>query len=210
MRWILEVAYIGATTSWRWLLGSAAVAGVLIVLLFGIGVIGDDEVEGGLNEPSESASITPTPADNPTTKSEESISNSSTVQLARFISVPILATRAENIGSLEFELVYDKTKVELSEVKPGILSEDALIDSGSPEPGRLWAGIIDANGITGSGSVAVVKFKVKDNVEGTMALSLKSIAAYDANSMVDIITGTSPGAFNISESGTLSPIMTFH
>ncbi|GIT02361.1 MAG: hypothetical protein CM1200mP27_09860 [Chloroflexota bacterium] len=108
----------------------------MIGLLFGIGVIGGDEVEGGVNEPSESASITPTPAGNPTTKLEESISNSSAVQLARFISVPILATRAENIGSLEFELVYDKTKVELTEVKPGILSEDALIDPGFP-PGNL-------------------------------------------------------------------------
>ena len=85
MRWILEVAYIGATTSWRGLLGSLAVAGVLIGLLFGIGVIGGDEVEGGVNQPSESASITPTPAGNPTTKLEESISNSSAVQLASFI-----------------------------------------------------------------------------------------------------------------------------
>ncbi|GIT42398.1 MAG: hypothetical protein Ct9H300mP11_03340 [Chloroflexota bacterium] len=88
MRWILEVAYIGATTSWKGAARFGSRCRGFNRPSFGIGVIGGDEVEGGLNEPSESASITPTPADNPTTKSEESISNSSTVQLARFISVP--------------------------------------------------------------------------------------------------------------------------
>ena len=46
MRWILEVAYIGTTTSWRWLLGSTAVAGALVGLLFGIVVIGGGGGDG--------------------------------------------------------------------------------------------------------------------------------------------------------------------
>jgi hypothetical protein len=128
---------------------------------------------------------------------------------AKFISVPILATRANNVGSLEFVLVYDPAKLELAQVERGLLSGDALIDSSSPGPGRLWAGIIDINGMDGSGPVAVVKFKVRDNVGGTMPLSLESISAYDANTLVDILTTTTPGKFTGAGLTPLSPIVTF-
>ncbi|MEE3246664.1 MAG: cohesin domain-containing protein [Chloroflexota bacterium] len=217
MRWILEVAYIGTTTSWRWLLGSTAVAGALVGLLFGIGVIGGGVGDGDSNPRLASVSATPTPDADPGTISESTIPDASptaipepaVIESAKFISVPILATRADNVGSLEFVLTYDPAKVELAQVERGLLSGDALIDSGSPSPGRLWAGIIDINGITGSGPVAVVKFKIKDDADGTMPLSLESIAAYDANTLVDIVTRTTAGAFNIAEAGALSPIVTF-
>jgi hypothetical protein len=128
---------------------------------------------------------------------------------AKFVSVPILATRADNVGSLEFVLVYDPAKLELAQVERGLLSGDALIDSNSPRPGRLWAGIIDINGINGSGPVAVVKFMIRDNVGGTMPFSLESVAAFDANTLVDIVTGTTPGALNGPGTSLLSPIVTF-
>tara|TARA_B100000929_G_scaffold277963_1_gene253794 strand:+ start:905 stop:1561 length:657 start_codon:yes stop_codon:yes gene_type:complete len=217
MRWILEVAYIGITTSWKWLLGSTVVAGALVGLLFGIGIIGGGGEGGESNPPSESVSVTPAPDAGPGTSSESTTPDASptaipkpaVVESAKFISVPILATRADNVGSLEFVLTYDPAKVELAQIERGLLSGDALIDSSSPSPGRLWAGIIDINGITGSGPVAVVKFKIKDDADGTMPLSLESIAAYDANTLVDIVTRTTAGAFNIAEAGTLSPIVTF-
>jgi len=123
--------------------------------------------------------------------------------------VPILATRAANVGSLEFVLVYDSAKLEFTQVERGLLSGDALIDSSSSEPGRLWAGIIDMQGINGSGPVAVVKFRVRDGVSGAMPLSLESIAAFDANTLVDIVTGTTAGEFNVTELHPLSPIVTF-
>ena len=217
MRWILEVAYIGITTSWKWLLGSTVVAGALVGLLFGIGIIGGGGEGGESNPPSESVSVTPAPNAGPGTSSESTTPDASptaipkpaVVESAKFISVPILATRADNVGSLEFVLTYDPAKVELAQIERGLLSGDALIDSSSPSPGRLWAGIIDINGITGSGPVAVVKFKIKDDADGTMPLSLESIAAYDANTLVDIVTRTTAGAFNIAEAGALSPIVTF-
>ena len=128
---------------------------------------------------------------------------------AKIISVPILATRATNVGSLEFVLVYDPAKLELTQVERGLLSGNALIDSSSSEPGRLWAGIIDAQGMSGSGTVAVVKFMVREGVAGAMPLNLESIEAFDANTLVDIVTGTTPGEFNPRELNPLSPIVTF-
>ena len=224
MRWMLEVAYIGILSSWRWLLGSAAVVGALVGLLFAVGVLGGGSDGSGAELPSAIASPTPTPAasTNPTAVPQPTPTLAPTVAptvaptltptvapAPKFISVPILATRANNVGSLEFVLVYDPVKLELERVERGLLSGDALIDSSTPSPGRLWTGIIDINGIDGSGPVAVVRFKIRDNVGGTMPFTLENVAAFDANTLVDIVTGTTPGKFTVSGVTPLSPIVTF-
>ena len=224
MRWMLEVAYIGILSSWRWLLGSAAVVGALVGLLFAVGVLGGGSDGSGAELPSAIASPTPTPAasTNPTAVPQPTPTLAPTVAptvaptltptvapAPKFISVPILATRANNVGSLEFVLVYDPAKLELEQVERGLLSGDALIDSSTPSPGRLWTGIIDINGIDGSGPVAVVRFKIRDNVGGTMPFTLENVAAFDANTLVDIVTGTTPGKFTVSGVTPLSPIVTF-
>ena len=214
MRWILEVAYIGIATSWKWLLGSTAVVAALVGILFGVGVLGGGGEAGTTDNTPLAASPSPTPTPAAGPSPTQVVTPTATPQptvapAAKFISVPILATRANNVGSLEFVLVYDPAKLELAQVERGLLSGDALIDSSSPGPGRLWAGIIDINGMDGSGPVAVVKFKVRDNVGGTMPLSLESISAYDANTLVDILTTTTPGEFTGAGLTPLSPIVTF-
>ena len=223
MRWMLEVTYIGLINSWKWVLGSTVVVGALIGLLFGIGVFGGSG-DKGTKPPSVAVLPTPTPTPTPAANPSPTIvavlaptveptarptTKPTAIPAAMFVSVPILATRANNVGSLEFVLVYDPAKLELEQVERGLLSGDALIDSSSPGPGRLWAGIIDINGMNGTGPVAVVKFKIRDNVGGSMPFSLESIAAFDASTLVDIVTGTTPGKFNGSGTSPLSPIVTF-
>ena len=217
MRWMLEVAYIGIATSWKWLLGSATVVGALVGILFGVGVLGGGGGGEGTTEPpavAVSPTPTPTPAAAATPAPTLVVGPAATpeptaVPAPMFISVPILATRAKNVGSLEFVLVYDPAKLELAQVERGLLSGNALIDSSSPGPGRLWTGIIDINGMNGSGPVAVVTFRVRGLVGGTMPLTLESVAAFDANTLVDIVTGTTPGEYSGSGLTPLSPIVTF-
>ena len=217
MRWMLEVAFIGLSTSWKWLLGSTAAVAILVGLLFGVGVLGGgDSSDTDTDGPFVAALPTPTPALKATPRPTQAVAATPVPSAtwvpaapAKVISVPILATRAANVGSLEFVLVYDPAKLEFAQVERGLLSGDALIDSSSSEPGRLWAGIIDMQGINGSGPVAVVKFRVRDGVSGAMPLSLESIAAFDANTLVDIVTGTTAGEFNVTELHPLSPIVTF-
>ena len=220
MRWMLEVAYIGILSSWRWLLGSAAVVGALVGLLLAVGVLGGGSDGSGAALPSAIASPTPAPAAsaNPTAVPQPTPTIAPTLAptlapavapAPKSISVPILATRANNVGSLEFVLVYDSAKLELEQVERGLLSGDALIDFSTPSPGKLWTGIIDISGIDGSGPVAVVRFKIRDNVGGNMPFTLENVAAFDANTLVDIITGTTPGEFTVSGVTPLSPIVTF-
>ena len=214
MRWFLEVAYIGITSSWKWPLASVAVVGALIGILFAVGVLGGGG-DGDAGSPPTVASPTPAPAAMSTpvpapTRTPRPVAPEPTATPApRVISVAILATRANNVGSLEFVLVYDPAKLEFAQLERGVLAGDALIDSNSPRPGRLWTGIVDVDGINGSGSVAVVKFRVREEAGGTTSLTLENIAAFDADTLVDIVTETTPGRFSGSGLSPLSPIVSF-
>ena len=210
MRWFFEVAMIGIASSWKWLLGSVVVVGALVGLLFAVGVFGGG---GGEDAPLVLApSPTPAPAAAstlvpPPTPMPTAIP---TVEpAAKVIFVPILATRAKNVGSLEFILRYDPAKLEFAGMDPGLLTGDSILDSHSPRPGLIWAGIVDAQGINGSGPVAVVKFNIRDPEGGALPLTLENIIAFDADTLVDIITTTTPGQFNGSGPAFLSPIVTF-
>ncbi len=214
MRWLLEVAFIGISSSWKWLLASVAVVGALVGILFAVGVLGGGGGGEGAS-PLVTASPTPTPAavstrvPAPTPTPPPVAPRPTATPAPKVISVSILASRANNVGSLEFVLVYDPAKLEFAQLERGILTGNALIDSSSPGPGRIWTGIVDVDGIDGSGSVAVVKFKVRENAGGTMSLTLENIAAFDADTLVDIVTETTPGRFNGSGLAPLSPIVTF-
>ncbi len=207
MRWIFDVVMIGIASSWRWLLASLAVVGVLVGILFGVGVFGGGGDPGLLPV---AASPTPTPAAASTIVPTLAPTPQPTAAPAsKIVSVPILATRASNVGSLEFVLIYDPEILEFDRLDPGLLSNGALIDFHSAKPGRIWAGIVNVEGINGSGSVAVAKFNVRDEAGGSQTLALENIAAFDADTLVDIVTATTPGRFDGSGLALLSPIVTF-
>jgi hypothetical protein len=203
MRWIFEVAMIGIASGWKWLLASVGVVGAVVGILFAVGVLGGG---GDADLPPFTASPTPTPA---TASTIVPTLEPTAAPAAKIISVPILATRAENVGSLEFVLIYDPAILEFNKLEPGLLASSALIDSSSSHPGRIWAGIVDVEGINGSGPVAVVKFKVRGEIGGALPLTLENIAAFDASTLADIVTTTTPGQFDGPDLALLSPLVTF-
>ncbi|MDA0264726.1 MAG: cohesin domain-containing protein [Chloroflexi bacterium] len=215
MRWLLEVAFIGLASSWKWVVGSIAGVGLLIGLLFAVGVLGGGGgSDGGPDRVGGSSTPTPAAVGKPTATPRAAPTATAApdpvvVATPKMISVPILATRASNVGSLEFILTFDPAKLEFAQLERGTLAGKALIDSSSPGPGRLWAGIIDVDGMTGSGPVAVVRFKLREGAAGTMPLGLESISAFNASTLVDILTKTTPGQFNGGDLAPLSPIVTF-
>jgi hypothetical protein len=113
------------------------------------------------------------------------------------IEVPVLLSRAQNVGSLEFVLVYEPQMLNLVEVKKGDLAGESLIDSGSRTPGRVWTALINTEGITGDGAVAVFTFEVLDSEATEGPLELKNVYAHDATSLLDLLAETSQGEFAV-------------
>ena len=125
------------------------------------------------------------------------------------IEVPVYLTGAPNIGSLEFVLVYEPSVLELVSVKKGILAQTALIDSGTRTKGRLWTAVIDTNGISGNGPVAVVSFNVVGNGVERINLTLEGVYAYNATSLLDVVTESSAGSFTFKSNAVISPGLSF-
>ena len=108
------------------------------------------------------------------------------------------------MGSFEFVLSYEPEVLEVTGVERGALAGNALLQSSTATPGSVWAGIIDANGISGNGPAAVVTFTVVGNSDSNTLFELDDVAAYDATTLLDIITQASPGSF-VAKDGSISP-----
>ena len=125
------------------------------------------------------------------------------------IEVPVLLSRAQNVGSLEFVLVYEPQMLDLVEVKKGDLAGESLIDSGSRTPGRVWTALINTEGITGDGAVAVFTFEVLDSEAAKGPLEIQNVYAHDAASLLDLLAETSQGEFVVDGLEVTSPGLNF-
>ena len=125
------------------------------------------------------------------------------------IEVPVLLSRAQNVGSLEFVLVYEPQMLKLVEVKKGDLAGESLIDSGSRTPGRVWTALINPEGITGDGAVAVFSFDVLDSEATEGPLEIQDVYAHNAASLLDLLAETIQGEFVVDGLEVTSPGLNF-
>ena len=235
MRWFLDVAYLGIGASYKWLLGVAVIIGVTVSALFAAGVLGGGDQSGppgpGLvsvatptTSPMPTSTPTPTVAPSPTpvptvqptptavpvlAPPTPTATPEPTVAPAKQIAVPIFLEGAANVGSLEFVLIYESTVLAINKVEQGALASNALLEISTATPGLLWAGMIDANGMSGDGPAAVITFDVIGNGESSTALTLENVVAHDATSLLDIITRSLPGSFTVSDSSLTAPSLGF-
>ena len=224
MRFWLEMGLIALSDHWKWAVGAATVLLMVVIGTLFLGVLRSDTAEAG---PAPSAILEPTaipdqvstpiptsPPDVVSTRSPTAVPTLSPqaadpVVLASTVNVPIYLTGAKNVGSLEFVLTYDPTVLEVSEVEAGGLAQNSLFDFGVRVPGRLWAGLIDTDGINGDGPVAVVSFKVIGPGSSTSRLTLENVSTYDARSLLDILTDATSGNFTVDGPTLTAPVLAF-
>ena len=162
-------------------------------------------------EPSPTRAPTSTPFPTPTATPPPTATPlpPPTAVVAPRIEVPVYLTGATNVGSLEYVLVYDPSVLEVVSVDKGMLARTAMIDSGTRTTGRLWTAVIDTNGISGNGPVAVVSFNVVGNGVDRIPLTLESVYAFDATSLLDMVTEVSAGSFTLGSKAVMSPGLSF-
>ena len=231
MKWFLDVAYLAIGASYKWLLGMAVIIGVTVGALFAAGVLGGGDEPGtpgpsliSVSTPTPEPMPTPTPTVQPSPTPVPTVTPAPTaepvvvpppptpeptVALAKEIAVPIFLEGAANVGSLEFVLVYEPTVLAVTTVEPGALSSNALLESSAQTPGLIWAAMIDANGMSGDGTAAVVTFEVIGNGGSSTLLTLENVVAYDATTLLDIPTRSLPGSFTVKDRILSAPSLGF-
>ncbi len=224
MRYWLDIGLIALSDHWKWAVGVATVLLVVVIGTLFLGVLRSDTAEAG---PTPSVILEPTAIPDevstpiPTSPPDVVLTISPTavptlapvladpVVLPTTVNVPIYLTGAKNVGSLEFVLTYDPTVLEVSDVDVGGLAKNSLFDFGTREPGRLWAGLIDTDGINGDGPVAVVSFKVIGPGSSASQLTLENVSTYDARSLLDILTDATSGSFTVDGLALTGPALAF-
>ena len=224
MRVWVDLGLLALADHWKVALGGVTILVVVVVGTLLFGVLGSDTAAADLTPttsvqptavPDAVSTTVPTPvvkvAPTPLPKEDPTSSRKliDPIVLLTNVNVPIHLTGAENIGSLEFVLTYDPSVLEVSGVEAGGLAQSALFDFGSRSPGRLWAGLIDSEGINGDGPIAVVSFKVVGPGASTSLLALENITTYDASSLLDILTNATSGSFTVDGQALTAPTLAF-
>ena len=229
MRVWVDLGLLALADHWKVALGGVTILVVVVVGTLLFGVLGSDTAAADLTPTTSvqptavpDAVSTPVPTPDPTPvakaaptplpKADPTSSRKliDPIALLTNVNVPIHLTGAENIGSLEFVLTYDPSVLEVSGVEAGGLAQSALFDFGTRSPGRLWAGLIDSEGINGDGPIAVVSFKVVGPGASTSLLALENITTYDASSLLDILTNATSGSFTVDGRALTAPTLAFH
>jgi hypothetical protein len=121
------------------------------------------------------------------------------------IKVPINITGANNIGSLHFELIYDRETLTPISVQRGTLTGDALFSYSIDTPGDVIVGMVSSKGISGDGPLATIIFRTTGKGKANQVLSVENTAAYDSNSLQEIISSTISGSFKSGDNSFIPP-----
>ena len=140
---------------------------------------------------------TPTPVASPNTLSPQ------------VVVVPINVDGADKLGSLEFVLAYEAEALEVLKVQKGDLAYNALLEFSELQPGKVWTGIVDGNGISGDGTVAMVSFRVRGEHQGSTELTLEDVSVYHATTLLDIHPEASAGNLSPGSNSVISPSLSF-
>jgi len=129
--------------------------------------------------------------------------------LANSVEVPINAIGASNVGSLEFVVVYDPEVLIPTKVEKGLLATNALIESNTLVPSQVWVGMVDANGMSGDGSLIAITFEVLGGGSLRSLLTIENTTAYDADTLLDILSQAAAGAVLAQDRSFTAPVIRF-
>lgn len=230
-----DIALIMVAASYKWVLGALAVAAVIVGGLFAAGVFtgGDDAADTQaavigaptavptLPEPTAMPlptqtplpTATPAPTPFPTLAPRATATPEPVVEptpaAPQTVQVPINLKGAYQVGSLEFVLSYEPSLLEVTGVANGDLAGDAIIESLVSTPGKVWIGMIAADGVTGDGSVAVVSFRMMKGSASNSPLLLENVSGYDSATLVDLLSTSSPGLLVMNDGSYTPPVVSF-
>jgi hypothetical protein len=121
------------------------------------------------------------------------------------IKLPINITGANNIGSLHFELIYDREALTPVSVQRGALTGDALFSYSIDTPGDVIVGMVSSKGISGDGPLATIIFRTTGKGKANQVLSVENTAAFDSSTLQEIIPSVTSGSFKSGDNSFVPP-----
>jgi hypothetical protein len=87
------------------------------------------------------------------------------MEKGKTLEIPIMMCNAKELANMDLDWSYNTSVLKIINVTKGSLNEKALFDWNEVSQGKLKIAFASAKGVTGSGSIAVMKFEVIGTLE---------------------------------------------
>ena len=120
------------------------------------------------------------------------------------VQIPLILNGIEDkIGNMDITLSYDSSVLEATEVTKGDLTTDSLFEY-NILAGTILISLADAEGFSGNGSIAYVKFNVIGAADSTSPLQIAALTANRAEDYEILTIPTNDGVFRVECGLTVS------
>ncbi|MCK4732253.1 MAG: hypothetical protein KAT65_07325 [Methanophagales archaeon] len=115
------------------------------------------------------------------------------------VEIPIMMCNAKELANMDLDWSYDAAVLKIIDVTKGSLNKKALFDWNEVSAGKLKISFASSKGVTGSGSIAVMKFEVigKPGDTSTLTGTVTTASKTDGSK---ISVGVNPGKFTVGSS----------
>ena len=116
--------------------------------------------------------------------------------MEKTVEIPIIMCNAEDLANMDLNWSYNASVLKLINVTKGSLNEKALFNWNEVSQGKLKIAFASSEGVTGSGSIAVMKFEVIGNTGDTSTLT-GTVTTASKTDGTEISVGVTPGEFTV-------------
>ena len=123
------------------------------------------------------------------------------------LGVPIKIEKADHIGAIALNLLYDSTVLEVTAVNVGDLAKGSSAQWAIVGTGQLKVVVQNAN-INGDGTLVTVKCKAL-NTTGSSTLVIQVLGAISGNTGEDVGTQVTDGSYSAADESVEAPVIIF-
>jgi len=123
--------------------------------------------------------------------------------------VPVLVADADDLGVLEMTIEYDDAVLSGISATSGPIAETAAVDCSVETPGIMKVRMVAANGVSGSGAIVLLRFRVDEIVLKPAALDVTAVTASGSLSMTTVPVEFEDGSVNTATLESVAPVVRF-
>ncbi|RXJ02245.1 hypothetical protein DS745_07605 [Anaerobacillus alkaliphilus] len=127
----------------------------------------------------------------------------SSANVGHIIEVPILISSVSGLRAVDTEVIYDSSMLELMNVRLGTITPNFSLATNTAIKGSIKLSMASATAVSGTGSLAIMEFKVLDSDKTNSALTISSLKLNDGNIKTAITNGNFNLANTFSVKGTV-------
>jgi hypothetical protein len=115
------------------------------------------------------------------------------------VQVPVSFDGAVNVGSMDLTLRYDPEIARAIGTGSGTLAGTAYLEYNTASPGVLHIALADSRGISGSGPVVMITFRLQGSAGSSTPLTIEQLVLHDAE-LAPIAPASRDGTIQVTES----------